>query len=183
MRPHILPLAIAALLSSTARADTDLGKATITEESKTVSRGIIVIDAPPAEVYAVITDYASWRKYLTDIEGVKIQSGGRRDAAVRMKSRALGHEATIKFDNQADKRIHFKLVDGPPGARAQGDYVLIGIDGGKRTRVEARLYMDVVGAVGLLVSNKKIRTMRQGKLRADLDDVARWIRIQHRSAA
>jgi hypothetical protein len=113
----------------------------------------------------------------------RVESGGRRDAAVRIKSRALGHEATIRFDNEIDKALHFKLVDGPPGARTKGDYVLVAIDAGRRTRVDATLYMDVLGPTGWLVSDKKIRRMRQDKLRADLEDVARWVRVQQRSAA
>lgn len=40
--------------------------------------------------------------------------------------------------------------------------------------------MDVIGAVGWLVTDKRVRTMRQKKLRADLEDVARWFRLQNR---
>jgi uncharacterized membrane protein len=158
------------------------GRATITESSTTVSKGTITIDAPPADVYALMTDYAAWRKVLTDIVSVKVESGGRRDARVRMESRALEHKVTVAFDNDPDRAIRFKLVDGPRGARATGEYLLVGIDGGKRTRIDATLYMDVVGAVGLFVTNKKIRNMRQAKLRTDLEDLARWMRLHQRAA-
>ena len=156
--------------------------ATIKEESKTVSQGTITVEAPPPDVYALLTDFANWRKYLTDIERVKVKSGGRRDAEVEMKSRALGHTVTVRFENDADKLVKFKLVDGPRGARAWGEYTLVSIDEGKHTRIDARLYMDVVGAVGLFVTDKRIRKMRQAKLRADLEDVARWVRLQNRNA-
>jgi uncharacterized membrane protein len=155
--------------------------ATIKEESKTVSQGSVTVEAPPPDVYALLTDYANWRKYLSDIERVKVKSGGRRDAEVEMKSRALGHTVTLKFDNDADKLVKFKLVDGPRGARAWGEYTLVAIDEGKHTRIDARLYMDVVGAVGIFVTDKRIRKMRQAKLRADLEDIARWVRLQNRS--
>ena len=46
------------------------------------------------------------------------------------------------------------------------------IDGGRRTRVVARLYMDVVGMPGLFIRDSTIRDMRQAKLRADLTDLA-----------
>lgn len=156
--------------------------ATITEASHTNSKGTITVDASPADVYALMTEYASWRRFLTDITSVKVLSGGRRDARVKMESRALGHEVTIAFDNEVDRAIRFKLVDGPHGARATGEYLLVATDGGKRTRIDATLYMDVVGVAGVFISDKKIRTMRQAKLRADLDDVARWLRLQNRRA-
>jgi uncharacterized membrane protein len=177
-----LPVSVIVLLSFGSLAVAGPAEhAAISEVSKTVSKGTITVDAPAPDVYALITDYAQWRKVLTDIASVKVESGGQRDARVRMESRALEHEVTIAFDNDPDRAVRFKLVDGPRGARATGEYLLIGIDGGKRTRVEATLYMDVVGGVGIFVTDKKIRKMRQAKLRADLEDVARWMRLQHRA--
>lgn len=179
MRVIIHAIVLLAIATVAARADPG---ATIKEESKTVTQGSIVVDAPPADVYVLLTDYADWRRCLTDIVMVKVKAGGARDAKVEMKSRALGHTVTVKFDNTANKLVAFKLVDGPPGARAWGEYVLVPIAGGNQTRIDARLYMDVVGAAGVFVSDKRIRNMRQQKLRADLEDVARWFRLQNRNA-
>lgn len=156
--------------------------AVIEESSKTVSSGTIEVDAAPADVYALITDYTAWRRFLTDIVSVSVTSGGRRDAVVRMESRALGHEATLRFDNAPDKAIRFTLIDGPRGARASGEYSLVSINQGTRTRIQAKLYMDVVGVVAIFVTDARIRNMRQAKLRADLEDVSRWFRLQRRAA-
>ena len=90
---------------------------------------------------------------------------------MRFKSNALGHTVTVVFDNDPDRRIAFRGVEGPPGGRARGSYVLTPIDGGKRTQVTAELYLDVVGAPGVFVRDSKIRDMRQAKLRADIQDV------------
>ena len=174
-------IAVLALCSIAKAGPTD--RAAISEASKTVSKATITVDAPPGDVYVLITDYAQWRKFLTDVTYVKVETGGRRDARVRMESRALEHKVTIAFDNDPDKAVRFKLVDGPPGARATGEYLLVGIDGGKRTRIDATLYMDVVGVTGIFVTDKKIRKMRQAKLRTDLEDVARWMRLRQRAAA
>lgn len=178
----VLGIVFAATFPMHARAAPAGERAAITERSKTVSNGVIIIDAPPADVYMLMTDYANWRRFLTDIRSVSIVSGGRRDARVTMSSRALDHEVTVAFDNSPDKLVRFRLVDGPRGARATGEYLLVPIDSGTRTRVEATLYMDVVGVVGVFVSDGKIRSMRQAKLRADLEDLARWVRLQRRPA-
>jgi uncharacterized membrane protein len=179
MRVIIHAIVLLAIATVAARADS---AATIKEESQTVTQGSIVIDAPASDVYALLTDYANWKRYLTDIATVKVKSGGGRDAVVEMKSRALEHTVTVKFDNTANKLVTFKLVDGPPGARAWGEYTLVPIGGGNQTRIDARLYMDVVGAAGIFVTDRRIRKMRQAKLRADLEDLARWVRLQNRNA-
>jgi len=132
----------------------------------------VIVNAPPAQVYAAATDYARWPQILHDIQWAKIQGGGPRDAKVRFRSTTLEHEIAVQFDNVPDRSIRFKGVDGPPGARATGDYELVPIDSGTRTRIDATLYLDVVGAPGLFVRDSTTKRMRQNKLRADLGDVA-----------
>lgn len=155
---------------STARA----GGITITEKPGHVTEARATIDATPAQIYALVTDYAHWVPVLTDIKSVTVESGGRRNATVRFTSRVLEHEVTVVFDNDVDRMIRFRGIKGPPGGRASGTYVLTPIDGGRRTEVTAHLYLDVVGVVGVFVSDSKIRAMRQAKLRADLTDVKRY---------
>lgn len=138
-----------------------------------VTEATATIDASPQQIYELVTDYANWRQHLTDIESVQVVSGGRDKATVRFRSRALEHTVTVAFENIPGKTIRFHGIKGPPGGRARGEYDLVAIDGGKRTRVTARLYMDVSGPASLFVREKKLRAMRQAKLRADLGDVER----------
>jgi len=93
---------------------------------------------------------------------------------VRFDSRAMKHAVTVLFENDENAVIRSRLVDGPRGARATGEYVPESFDGGQRTRITATLYMNVVGVVGWLVRDQTIRKMRQKKLRTDLEDVARY---------
>lgn len=130
------------------------------------------VDAPPAVVYALVTDYARWPQLLGDVRSVKVERGGPRDARVRFRSEVLDHTVTVQFDNDPGRAIKFVGVEGPPGGRARGSYVLEPIDNGHRTRVHASFYLDVVGAAGVFVSDSKLRHMREAKLRADLTDVA-----------
>ena len=146
----------------------------LAEKPDHVTVAVITVDATPAQIYDLVSDYANWRTVLTDVTEVKVVSGGPRDAKVRFRSRALDHEVTVQFDNDVDHVIRFRGVDGPPGARASGSYVLEPIDGGTRTQVTATLYVNVVGVVGLFFRDSTLRSMRQAKLRADMTDVARW---------
>lgn len=136
----------------------------------------VIVDAPSDEVYALVTDYARWPGVFSDVLSVKVLRGGREDAVVRMKSRAFGRTVTVQFENLAGRVIRFRGIEGPPGGKARGEYVLIPIDDGKRTRVEARLYMDVGGPARLFVSKREVTVMRQAKLSADLNDVLAWFR-------
>lgn len=146
---------------------------TMVERPHHTTEATIVVDAPPERIYELCTDYAHWKTVFHDIESVKVERGDRDHARVRFRSHALEHEVTVQFDNIPGRAIRFQGVDGPPGGRASGSYTLTPIDGGRRTRVDARLYMDVVGPVGWFVSDSKVRAMREAKLRADLGDVAR----------
>lgn len=153
-------------------ADAHAGGISLSEKPNHVTEAVIVVDASPAQIYELVTDYAHWRQFLSDIQSVRVEAGGRRDAKVRFRSAALEHEVAVKFDNIENREIRFHSVDAPPGARASGTYVLEPIDNGARTRVTATFYMDVVGITGMFVRAKTLRAMRQNKLRADMNDVA-----------
>lgn len=132
------------------------------------------MNASPDAVYALVTSYARWRDAFSDIQSVKVESGDREHAKVTFRSRALGRQVTVAFDNEPGRAIRFRGIKGPPGGEARGEYVLTSLDGGKRTQVTARMFMDVSLPASLFISGSKVRSMRQDKLRADLTDVARW---------
>ncbi|HSD90867.1 MAG TPA: SRPBCC family protein [Kofleriaceae bacterium] len=154
---------------SNARAD----QLSITEKPGHVTEGVVTVDASPSQVYALVTDYRNWRSVFSDVQSVSVQSGGQRDATVRFRSHALQHEVTVRFDNVPDLLIRFKGIHGPPGGRASGSFELTPLAGGTRTLVRGRLYMDVVGLPSLFISDSRIRSMREAKLRADMTDVLR----------
>jgi ribosome-associated toxin RatA of RatAB toxin-antitoxin module len=136
-----------------------------------VTEATVIVDASPSQVYALVTDYARWPELLSDVRSVTVERGTRDHARVRFGSKILGHDVTVQFDNEPDRAIRFVGVEGPPGGRASGTYLLEPIDGGRRTRVTASLYLEVVGMPSLFVGDAKVRTMREAKLRADLTDV------------
>jgi uncharacterized membrane protein len=163
-------------------ADAHAQAVQMTERPDHTTEARVIVDASPAEVYALVTNYASWPQVLGDVSSVKVESGGRENARVRFKSRAIGQSVTVVFANDPAHSIEFRGVEGPPGGRARGEYVLTPIDGGKRTQVVATLYLDIKGAAGLFVRDAKIEGMRRQKLRSDMEDVARYFNTRRPSA-
>jgi uncharacterized protein YndB with AHSA1/START domain len=138
-----------------------------------ITEARIVVDAPPQQVYDLLTDYPRWQAVFTDVLALEVRPGGRERAEVRFKSRALDHWVTVKFDNIPGHVIRFKSVKTPLGTRARGEYRLMPLDGGTRTQITAWVYLDVVGAPGLFVRDKTIRGYRRAKVAADVRDVQR----------
>jgi uncharacterized protein YndB with AHSA1/START domain len=145
-----------------------------------VTESTVIIDAPPEEIYAVITDYANWQQIFSDVLSVKVKAGAREDATIEFKSRAFDHRSVpVKFDNVRNRLIRFRGLNGPPSGRTWGEYVLTPIGDGSRTQVTARLYVNVVGPASVLYHGSKVTRMRRNKLGADLSDATRWFE-QHR---
>jgi hypothetical protein len=146
---------------------------TLVERPGHVTEASVTVDGSPAEVYALVTDYANWRRVFTDVESVSVTRGGREHAQVRFRSRAFGNTVNVQFDNVPGRMIRFRGDRGPHGAKAGGDYALTPLDGGTRTRITARFYLDVDGPAALFVREKKLRGIRRAKLTADLTDAQR----------
>jgi uncharacterized membrane protein len=168
-----------ALLVADARAQ----PVVLTEKPGHVTEVVVTVDASPAEIYALVTNYARWPSVLTDVSSVKVEAGGARDARVRFRSKALGHEVAVVFDNDPDRAIRFHSVDAPPGAHARGDYLLAPLDGGKRTQVTASFYLDVSWPTSWMISSSTVRGMRRAKLERDTTDVVRWFASARLSAS
>jgi hypothetical protein len=160
---------VMSLVAAEARADT----VQLAERPHHVTEARIVVDATPQQIYELVTSYASWPRVFSDIRSVHVDSGGREDAEVTFRSRSLRDQrVTVKFANEPGRAIRFRGIKGPPGGSAEGEYVMTPIDGGARTVVDAKLYMDVSGLPGLFVRDSTVRDMRRAKLQADLADIA-----------
>jgi len=176
-------LALTSALALTSVTPSALGEGlTLRELPDHVTEGRVILDASPSEVYAHATDYANWSAQLSDVREVRWEGGDRDHARVRFKSVSLGESITLQFDNIPGQQIRFHSVKAPTGGRARGIYTLTPVDGGKRTAVVARFYMDVVGVARLVVSDQKIRRMRHAKLELDLRDTERWFEQRSRNA-
>lgn len=146
----------------------------VAKKPEHTTQATITVDASPEEVYRIATDYARWPTVLVgDVTAVAIERGGRRDALVRFRSKALGREVAIQLDNEPDRAIRFRGVGSPPGSQAFGEYRFDPIAGG-RTRVTATFMMHAGGLSSLFVSESTVDRMRRTKVKSDLADLARW---------
>jgi carbon monoxide dehydrogenase subunit G len=163
------------LFVSVVAAQADAGPISLVERPGHITEATVTVDASPAEVYSLVTDYANWRQIFTDVESVSVKSGDREGAEVRFKSRTIDYTVTVKFDNVPNQAIRFRGIKGPPGGKARGEYILTPLDGGARTQVTARFFLDVDGPAALFVREKKLRGIRRAKLTADLTDAQRQL--------
>src|SRR5690349_3419703 len=92
---------LAMVLASAARA----GPPLLSDRPGHITEVVVTVDATPAEIYRLVTDYAHWPAVLGDVTSVKVEAGGQRDAKVRFRSKALEHEVAVVFDNVPDRSI------------------------------------------------------------------------------
>ncbi len=136
-------LEVAAVAALTAAAPSSAGPAapfTLVDKPGSITEATMTIDASPAEVYALVTDYANWPRILSsDVRAVKVIQPGRESARVQFRSASFDRTVTVQFANEANHILRFKGVKGPPGGVAAGTYRLEPINGGQRTKVTATL--------------------------------------------
>ena len=112
-------------------------------------RGVIDIDAPPQRVWTVMTDCATARKLMANLTSCKVLSGDQargwdvREHLTRRNMIFPGMRIVFRSDYEPISRIRFKLVEGDLKIQ-QGEWRLLALDGGKRTRVfyDNRLAVD-----------------------------------------
>ena len=145
----------------------------VTEKPGHITQATITVDASPVEVYRIASDYKRWPTLLADVTSVTIERGGRRDARVKFRSKALGRVVAIQLDNESDRAIRFRGVGGPPGTRAYGEYRFEALADG-RTFVTATFMLHAGGLSSLVISERSIERMRRAKLESDLAAIQRW---------
>lgn len=148
-----------------------------------VTEGQVVVHAPPAAVYATLTDYRRWPQLFSDVSQVRDVSGKEATALVRFTSRLLAHEHTLRFDNQSPRTLRFYLTDGHMGTKLSGDFRLLPADNGHATHVRMRLLLKTSGVFGWFVRDDSLRQKRQRKIQADLIDLKRYFESPKRSVA
>ncbi|MDT9593784.1 SRPBCC family protein [Nocardioides zeae] len=115
----------------------------------------IVIDAPAAQVMAVIADFESYPEWATgmkDVEVVEPGAAGERARQVRfvLDVAPIKDEYTLAYTWAGDREVTWNLVKGGILRALDGAYTLTELPGGS-TEVTYRLQLEVtIPLIGML---------------------------------
>jgi carbon monoxide dehydrogenase subunit G len=105
----------------------------------------IVIDAPPADVMAVIADFPSYPQWVAAAKKVEVEETGDDGRARRvhfvLDAGAVKDDYVLEYDWDGDRKVSWNLVKGQMQKRQEGSYTLAESDGG--TQVTYRITIDL----------------------------------------
>ena len=105
----------------------------------------IVIEAPAAEVMAVIADFPAYPEWVAAAEKVEVVEegpGGRaRRAHFVLDAGAIKDDYVLEYVWDGDRRVTWTLVEGHMQKRQDGSYTLVEKDG--RTEVSYAITIDL----------------------------------------
>jgi hypothetical protein len=144
-------------------------------ESRTdshITEGETTLAVDPDTAYAAVTDYARWPAMFPDIRQVFVTRRIGVDARVTFVH-ANGKRDNLHFRNQpAARMMWFEDTGGRAEVWAEITFVPGELPG--TTRVHSRLYADVPGIASLVVSDRKLRKLREQRVRDDLAQLRRY---------
>jgi ribosome-associated toxin RatA of RatAB toxin-antitoxin module len=113
----------------------------------------IIIDAPAAEVMAVIADftaYPEWAQGMKKVEVVEEGPGGRAEKVhFELEAAPIKDSYTLGYDWHGDSAVRWNLVEGKMLKAMQGAYELR--PSGEGTEVTYRLAVDLsIPMIGML---------------------------------
>ena len=105
----------------------------------------IVVDAPPADVMAVIADFPSYPQWVAAAKRVEVEETGDDGRARRvhfvLDAGAVKDDYVLEYDWDGDRKVSWNLVKGQMQKRQEGSYTLEPTKGG--TEVTYRITIDL----------------------------------------
>jgi uncharacterized membrane protein len=105
----------------------------------------IVVDAPAADVMAVIADFPSYPQWVAAAKKVEVEEMGDDGRARRvhfvLDAGAVKDDYVLEYDWEDDRQVTWNLVKGQMQKRQEGSYTLAETDG--RTEVTYRITIDL----------------------------------------
>jgi hypothetical protein len=152
-------------------------------ESKTdnqITEGDTTLEVDPDTAYKALTDYARWTAMFPDVLKVVITKQEGVDARVTFIG-PNDHHDNVHFHNQpAARMVWFEDTGG--SAEVWAETVFIPGDRPGTTRMHSRLFAEVHGVASLVVSDMKIRLMREQRVHDDLYNLRNYFARIHDSA-
>ena len=105
----------------------------------------IVVDAPAADVMAVIADFPSYPQWVSAAKKVEVEEMGDDGRARRvhfvLDAGAVKDDYVLEYDWDDDRQVTWNLVKGQMQKRQEGSYTLAETDG--RTEVTYKITIDL----------------------------------------
>jgi len=166
MRTHLLALVLVAAAATSAVAAPAELRIYQSPDDDAITLGETTLATDPDAAYRATTEYARWAVIFPDIHRVVVTSQRGDDARVTF-IHPDGNRDNIHFRNQpAARMVWFEDTGGR--AEVWAEILFLPGDRPGTTRVRSRLYADVHGVVSLFVSDSKIRTLREQRIRDEL---------------
>ena len=114
----------------------------------------ITVDAPPADVMAVIADFESYPDWAKGVQTAEVRAEGVGDRAEQvyfaLDVSPIKDQYTLAYDWDGDREVTWTLVEGIMLKALDGAYTLVDLGDG-RTEVTYRLALDVsIPLIGML---------------------------------
>ncbi|KRE94594.1 cyclase [Nocardioides sp. Soil774] len=114
----------------------------------------ITIDAPPADVMAVIADFESYPEWAKGVQQAEVTAPGAGGRAAQvyfaLDVSPIKDQYTLAYDWDGDREVTWTLVEGQMLKALDGAYTLVGRGDGS-TEVTYRLALDVsIPLIGML---------------------------------
>src|SRR5687768_15198659 len=105
----------------------------------------ITVDAPPAEVMAVIADFPAYPQWVAAAKQVEVVETGPDGRASRvhfvLDAGAVKDDYVLDYTWDGDRKVSWRLVQGQMQKRQDGSYTLVERDG--RTEVTYSITIDL----------------------------------------
>jgi hypothetical protein len=105
----------------------------------------IVIEAPAADVMAVIADFPSYPQWVAAAKKVEVEETGDDGRARRvhfvLDAGAVKDDYVLEYLWDGDRQVSWNLVQGQMQKRQEGSYTLVESDG--RTEVTYKITIDL----------------------------------------
>jgi len=113
----------------------------------------IVVDAPAADVMAVIADFPSYPQWVSAAKKVEVEEMGDDGRARRvhfvLDAGAVKDDYVLEYDWDDDRQVTWNLVKGQMQKRQEGSYTLAETDG--RTEVTYKITIDLsIPMIGMI---------------------------------
>ena len=111
------------------------------------TRSSITIEAAPAEVMAVISDFARYPEWTGEVKEAEILATDDQGRAERMRlvldAGAIKDDHTLQYTWGGPGQVSWSLVKSQMLRTLDGSYTLVPVQGGKATEVTYQLTVDV----------------------------------------